>query len=174
MTMITQNGIRILPRREVSKGLKASIKKICPYAQVSVLSVPNHPAMPVNRDIDVFIKNFNRIPVETMNKIAAACRSHQGIDEIYGVHIEGQNRRWLLSGEVAQKINGEIKVTWKKDQQMQLAMFVPEEVILECDRINLYIGKGTCGSFTQRDDFSWILENFGLDAGGYAFRHNEN
>ena len=52
----------------------------------------------------------------------------------------------------------------------QLMMFEPEEVVLGCEKVNLYIGRGTTGPFTEQTDFTWVMNNFELGLDGYAQR----
>ena len=146
--------------------LKQSILRIAPEAKVNVLCSSTLPWNVKDRDIDVYIKNFNRIPRERLNRIASACRSHQGNDPIYGTPV----KKWILSGEIAERKNDKIQVTWKESQQQMLLMFEPEEVILGCDTVNLWLGRGATGPFTQQDDFQWVLDHFALCENGYAYR----
>ena len=148
--------------------MKTAILNIEPNAKVSVRVASNFltPKGKEVREIDVYIKNFNRISVERLDRIAAACRSHQSMDPLYGTNM----RRWLLAGEIAEQRNEDIQVTWRSDQQEQLLMFAPEEVSLGCDRVNLYMGRGTTGPFTGQVDFNWVLNRFALCENGYAYR----
>lgn len=159
---------RYLESAEVSKLLKNAIMAIDPSAKVNVRVVSNYftPKGQEVREIDVYLRNFNRIPLDNLNRIAEACRSHQGMDPLYGTNL----RRWLLAGEIAEQRDQEIKVMWRKDQQMQLLIFAPEEVTIGCERVNLYIGRGTTGPFTTQSDFSWIMENFAVCDNGYAYQ----
>lgn len=159
--------IRYIETAEVSKMLKAAIKSIEPYANVSVRVTNTYfEKMKEMKDIDVFIKNFDKVSIDSMNRIAKACRAHQGMDLLYDEPV----RRFILSGEVAYRDGPFLKVPWRDCQQQQLMMFEPEEVRLGCERVNLYIGRGTTGSFTQDTDFTWIKENFVLGPDGYAER----
>lgn len=158
---------RYLQTSEVSKMLKLAIKAIDPHAKVSVrVSNTEYRRMQEVKIIDVFLMNFNRIPVDTLNKIAKACRAHEGTDLLYGEPL----RRFLLSGEIAYLDGAFLKVPWRDSQQQQLMMFDPEEVTLGCERVNLYLGRGTTGPFTHDSDFTWIKENFRLCENGYAER----
>ena len=108
---------RYLQTSEVSKMLKLAIKAIDPHAKVSVrVSNPEWRRMQEVKIIDVFLMNFNRIPVETLNKIAKACRAHEGTDLLYGEPL----RRFLLSGEIAYLDGAFLKVPWRDSQQQQL------------------------------------------------------
>jgi hypothetical protein len=159
---------KYLETAEVSRLLKRSILNIEPNAKVSVRVASNFftPKGTEVREIDVYIKNFNRIVAERLNRIAAACRSHQSKDPLYGTDM----RRWLLAGEIAEQRDEDIQVTWRSDQQTQLLMFAPEEVSLGCDQVNLYMGRGTTGPFTGQSDFNWVLDRFTLCENGYAYR----
>ena len=160
--------VRYLEQAEVSKLLKAAILNIEPYAKVSVRSVSNFftPKGKEVREIDVHIRNFNTLPAKTLDRIANACRSHQSMDPLYGTDM----RRWILAGEIAEQRGQEIEVIWRKDHQAQLLMFAPEEVSLGCDRVNLYMGRGTTGPFTSESNFTWVLDKFHSDENGYAIR----
>ena len=160
--------VRYLEQAEVSKLLKAAILKIEPYAKVSVRCVSNFFTTKGKevREIDVHIRNFHTLPAKTLDRIANACRSHQSMDPLYGDEM----RRWLLAGEIAEQRGHEIEVTWRNDQQQQLLMFAPEEVSLGCDRVNLYMGRGTTGPFTNESNFKWVLDRFVPDEHGYAIR----
>jgi hypothetical protein len=166
--MILNMESRYLESAEVSKLLKNAIIAIDPSAKVNVRVVSNYLTSKGQevRAIDVFLRNFNRIPLANLNRIAEACRSHQGIDPLYGTNLG----RWILAGEIAEQKDHEIKVMWRKDQQMQLLIFAPEKVTIGCERVNLYIGRGTTGPFTGQNDFSWVMENFTVCDNGYAYR----
>lgn len=159
---------RYLETSEVSKLLKIAIQTIDPSAKVNVRVVSNYFTTKGQevREIDVYLRNFHRIPLENLNRIAEACRSHQGMDPLYGTNL----KRWLLAGEIAEQRGQDIKVMWRKDQQMQLLIFAPEEVTIGCEKVNLYIGRGTTGPFTEQSDFSWVTENFAVCDNGYAYR----
>jgi|MDTC01.3.fsa_nt_gb hypothetical protein len=160
---------KYLETAEVSKMLKAAILCIAPDANVSVRMANTFFTRKFQevKQIDVYIKNFDRMPVETINRIALACRTHEGTDHLYGTRL----RRWILSGEIAY-MNGVkgLKVPWRKSQQEQLLMYEPEEITLGCEKVNLYIGRGTTGPFTDQVDFTWIKENFAICDDGYAMR----
>ena len=165
--MILTMKKRYLQTSEVSKMLKLAIKAIDPHAKASVrVSNTEWRKFQEIKIIDVFLKNFDKIPVETLNKIAKACRAHEGTDQLYGEPL----RRFLLSGEIAYMDGAFLKVPWRDAQQQQLMMFEPEEVALGCERVNLYLGRGTTGPFTHDGDFTWIKKNFRLDENGYAER----
>jgi len=160
---------RYLETTEISKMLKAAILSIAPDAKVSV-RIANTYFTRKNQEVkqvDVFVRNFDRIPVETLNRIAQACRAHQGSDILCGTPL----RRWILAGELAQMdgVKG-LKVPWRGSQQRQLVMYEPEEVIVGCEQVNLYIGRGTTGSFTLQNDFSYIVENYAMCDDGYAMK----
>ena len=146
--------------------LKRSILRIAPEAKVNVLCSNTAPWQPKDLDINVYIKNFKRVPKERLNQIAAACRSHQGKDPLYGTPL----KKWILSGEIAERRNDTIQVTWKETQQQMLLIFEPEEVTLGCDTVNLWMGRGATGPFTQQVDFQWVLDRFNMCENGYAYR----
>ena len=160
--------IRYLQTAEVSKLLKKAIQAISTHADVSVRKgkVAYVRMVKEVKEIDVFVKNFHRLSVLEMDRIASACRAHVGVDELYGTPL----RRFMLSGEIAYRDGANLVVPWRKEQQNQLMIFEPEEVVLGCERVNLYIGRGTTGSFTYEKDFTWVMENFELGLDGYAER----
>jgi len=160
--------VRYLQTAEVSKLLKKAIQAISASANVSVRKGKTSYMKQTQevKEIDVFVKNYHRLAIDEMNRIAKACRAHEGMDHLYGTPV----RRFLLSGEIAYRDGANLKVPWRKDQQNQLMMFEPEEVVLGCERVNLYIGRGTTGPFTEQTDFTWVMNNFELGLDGYAER----
>lgn len=159
--------IRYIQTSEVSKLLKKVIRTISIHADVSVRKgKTDYGRYKEVKQIDVFVKNFHRLSVVEMNRIASACRAHVGVDDLYGTPL----RRFILSGEIAYRDGVNLIVPWRKEQQNQLIIFEPEEVVLGCERVNLYIGRGTTGSFTYEKDFTWVMENFTLGLDGYAER----
>ncbi len=159
---------RYLQTAEVSKLLKKAIQAISVNANVSVRKgkVDYIKLTKEVKEIDVFVKNYNRLTVDEMNRIAKACRAHVGVDQLYGTPL----RRFILSGEVAYRDGANLIVPWRKEQQNQLMTFEPEEVVLGCEKVNLYIGRGTTGPFTEQADFTWVMNNFELGLDGYAQR----
>tara|TARA_B100000085_G_C18561729_1_gene519870 strand:+ start:4561 stop:5088 length:528 start_codon:yes stop_codon:yes gene_type:complete len=163
-----------IPPRDVSAMLKKAILEAVPFANVSVRiardeSFSSKKRGPLDRrDIDVQVKNWRGVGNAGLSKIALICRTHEGIDGFDHRPL----RRWIKGGEVA-IANGSlenIEVPWKKGIQVSLFPDQPSEVRLLVDKVNLWIGHGSTGPFTDQTDFTWILENYATDEEGYASR----